>query len=77
MYFGTPPYYEPPYIINNADFGLNSSASAELLIVTGSFTFLQATDNDTLALLVAKTTDANDYYVKKGSFVKITLKNEG
>ena len=77
MNFGTPPYGEAPWIVNNPEIASNSTVSAEYLIVTGSFTFLQATDNDTLALLIAKTTDADDYYVKKGSFVKITLKNEG
>jgi hypothetical protein len=66
-----------PYVIDNADMASNSTTSAENLIVEGSFTFLQATDNDTLALLIAKTTDADDYTVEKGSFVKITLKNEG
>jgi len=64
------------YIIDNAGFALNSTYVAEYLIVDGSFTFLQATDNDNLKLYIAKVTDAEDYTIEKGSFVKITLKNE-
>lgn len=71
MKFGTAPYY-----INNPDIQANSTDSAEYLIVSGDFVFLQSSNCDDLKCYVTKQVADEDYTVEKGSFVKISLKNE-